>query len=230
MNKPPQMAALSKVNDNCEPKARCRLMARLRHADCIAQCPSSGRRHAKSSGAGWRVGTPAGQEGPVGVRLLMDPGADVCLWALFGQADCVAPCPLSVEKRKTYTRRCSLARKALPRGRRHRFSGSEHGHLLKRDLGEAPQLARMQPFSFLGLELFQRSKTDLKMLADALAVEIVGHAGQFDLAMQRRPDRLGKVPVKTSVRLQWIVGTSFFCSMISSPTLRPSWGIRSMLR
>jgi hypothetical protein len=43
----------------------------------------------------------------------------------------------------------------------------------------------MQPFSFLGLELFQRSKADLKMLADAVAVEVPGHAGQFDLAMQR---------------------------------------------
>ena len=43
----------------------------------------------------------------------------------------------------------------------------------------------MQSFSFLGLELFQRSKTDLKMLADAVAVEVPGHASQFDLAMQR---------------------------------------------
>ncbi len=57
--------------------------------------------------------------------------------------------------------------------------------LLERNLGKAPQLARMQPFSFLGLELFQRSKADLKMLADAVAVEVPGHAGQFDLAMQR---------------------------------------------
>src|SRR5256885_14967496 len=43
----------------------------------------------------------------------------------------------------------------------------------------------MQPFSVLGLELFQCSKADLKMLADAVAVEVSGHAGQFDLAMQR---------------------------------------------
>jgi hypothetical protein len=43
----------------------------------------------------------------------------------------------------------------------------------------------MQPFSFLGPELFQGSKADLKMLADAAAVEVPGHAGQFDLAMQR---------------------------------------------
>jgi hypothetical protein len=57
--------------------------------------------------------------------------------------------------------------------------------LLERDLGKAPQLARMQPFSFLGLELFQRSKTDLKMLADAVTVEVPGHASQFDLSMQR---------------------------------------------
>jgi hypothetical protein len=59
------------------------------------------------------------------------------------------------------------------------------GRLLERDLGKAPQLARMQPFSFLGPELFQGSKADLKMLADAAAVEVPGHAGQFDLAMQR---------------------------------------------
>jgi hypothetical protein len=62
-------------------------------------------------------------------------------------------------------------------------SGSRR--LLERDLGKAPQLARMQPFSFLGLELFQGSKTDLKMMADALAVEVPGHASQFDLAVQR---------------------------------------------
>jgi hypothetical protein len=43
----------------------------------------------------------------------------------------------------------------------------------------------MQPFSFLGPELFQCSKADLKMLADAVAVEVSGHAGQFDLAMSQ---------------------------------------------
>jgi len=57
--------------------------------------------------------------------------------------------------------------------------------LLERNLGKAPQLARMQPFSFLGPELFQCSKADLKMLADAVAVEVSGHAGQFDLAMSQ---------------------------------------------
>ena len=62
---------------------------------------------------------------------------------------------------------------------------SRSGRLLERDLGKAPQLARMQSFSFLGLELFQRSKTDLKMLADTVAVEVPGHASQFDLPMQR---------------------------------------------
>jgi len=64
-----------------------------------------------------------------------------------------------------------------------RSLGIETRRLLERDLGKAPQLARMQPFPFLGLELFQRSKADLKMLADAVAVEVSGHAGQFDLAM-----------------------------------------------
>ena len=44
-------------------------------------------------------------------------------------------------------------------------------------------LRGMQSFSFLGLELFQRSgRASIKMLADAVAVEVLGHASQFDLS------------------------------------------------
>src|ERR1043165_1712020 len=57
--------------------------------------------------------------------------------------------------------------------------------LLKRDLGEAAQLARMQALRFLQLETFERPDPDLEVLADALAVELAGHAGELDLAMQR---------------------------------------------
>src|SRR5450755_37868 len=56
--------------------------------------------------------------------------------------------------------------------------------LLKRDLGEAAQLARMQAFRFLVLEPLQRRQADLKMLADALAVEFAGHARELDFAVQ----------------------------------------------
>ena len=59
--------------------------------------------------------------------------------------------------------------------------------LLERDLGKAPQLARMQPFSFLGLELFQRSKADLKMLADAAT----DGKGFFEAARRMREKQPG---------------------------------------
>ena len=42
----------------------------------------------------------------------------------------------------------------------------------------------MQPLAFLGLQLFERLQADLEMLADALAVEFAGHAGELDLAVQ----------------------------------------------
>jgi len=50
---------------------------------------------------------------------------------------------------------------------------------LERDLGETSELARMQAFPILGLELFQRPQPDLEMLADALAIELAGHAGEL---------------------------------------------------
>ena len=37
----------------------------------------------------------------------------------------------------------------------------------------------MQALAILGLELFQRLQPDLKVLADALAIEFAGHAGEL---------------------------------------------------
>src|SRR5258706_14035781 len=56
--------------------------------------------------------------------------------------------------------------------------------LLERNLDKASQLARMQALRLLGFELFQRLQADLAMLADALAVEFAGHAGELDFAME----------------------------------------------
>src|ERR1700730_2466792 len=46
--------------------------------------------------------------------------------------------------------------------------------LLESDLGETSELARMQAFPILGLELFQRPQPDLEVLADALPIELQG--------------------------------------------------------
>ena len=43
----------------------------------------------------------------------------------------------------------------------------------------------MQALPLLSLQLFQRLETDLEMLADALPIEFVGHAGKLDLTMKR---------------------------------------------
>jgi hypothetical protein len=51
--------------------------------------------------------------------------------------------------------------------------------LLESDLGETSELARMQALPILGLELFQRPQPDLEVLADALAIEFAGHAGEL---------------------------------------------------
>jgi len=57
--------------------------------------------------------------------------------------------------------------------------------LLKRDFGETPELARMQPLQLLFPQPLERPQADLEMLADALAVEVARHAGELDLAIQR---------------------------------------------
>src|SRR5262249_47029955 len=57
--------------------------------------------------------------------------------------------------------------------------------LLKCDLGEASEFARMQACPLLGFELFQRFQADLKMLSDPLAIELVGHTGELDFTMER---------------------------------------------
>jgi hypothetical protein len=54
-----------------------------------------------------------------------------------------------------------------------------HGKLLECDLGETSELARMQAFPILGLQLFQRLQPDREVLADALAIEFAGHAGEL---------------------------------------------------
>src|SRR6516165_10482430 len=61
----------------------------------------------------------------------------------------------------------------------------EFGRLLECNLGKASELARMQAFPFLGFELFQRLQPDLKMLADALPVEVAGHTGELDFTVKR---------------------------------------------
>jgi hypothetical protein len=57
--------------------------------------------------------------------------------------------------------------------------------LLKCHFGKASELAGMQPFECLRLQLLEGRQADLKMLVDALPVELPGHAGELDLAMQR---------------------------------------------
>jgi hypothetical protein len=57
--------------------------------------------------------------------------------------------------------------------------------LLKRHLGEAPELAAVQLLKPLAAQDVKRANADTQMLVDALAVERVGHAGQLDLAVQR---------------------------------------------
>jgi hypothetical protein len=54
---------------------------------------------------------------------------------------------------------------------------------LERNLGEASELARMQAFPILGLQLFKRPQPDLEMVADTLAIEFASHTGELDFAM-----------------------------------------------
>ena len=42
----------------------------------------------------------------------------------------------------------------------------------------------MQAFPLLAFEFFQRFQTDLKMLSDPLAIELVGHTGELDFTME----------------------------------------------
>ena len=57
--------------------------------------------------------------------------------------------------------------------------------LLKCGFGKAPQLPRMQPLPFLCLQLFERIKANLEMLANLPAVELAGHPGELDVPVQR---------------------------------------------
>src|SRR5690348_9248425 len=66
-----------------------------------------------------------------------------------------------------------------------RFRFAAPADLLERHLGEASQLARMEPLGLLQLQLIERQQAALEVLLDALAIEFAGHAGELDLAMQR---------------------------------------------
>src|SRR4051812_44261895 len=57
--------------------------------------------------------------------------------------------------------------------------------LLKRCLLEAPELARVESLRSHGAELFHGTDADLEVLIDLAAVEVRGHAGEFELAVQR---------------------------------------------
>ena len=43
----------------------------------------------------------------------------------------------------------------------------------------------MEPFPLLGLQTLKRFEPDFEMLADLLAVELVGHPCELDLSVQR---------------------------------------------
>src|SRR5438552_13638491 len=57
--------------------------------------------------------------------------------------------------------------------------------LLKRDLGEAAQLAAVQLVDTGLAQQFDRADADAQVLIDPLAVEMIRHAGQLDLAVPR---------------------------------------------
>src|SRR6185436_8155609 len=57
-------------------------------------------------------------------------------------------------------------------------------HLLKSHLVETSQLAAVQALAAFGAQDLDRAHADAQMLIDAFAIELVGHAGQLDLAMQ----------------------------------------------
>ena len=59
------------------------------------------------------------------------------------------------------------------------------GPLLERDLCKASELARVEPFPLLGLQTLKRFEPDFEMLADLLAVELIGHPCELDLSVQR---------------------------------------------
>src|SRR5436305_1989731 len=57
--------------------------------------------------------------------------------------------------------------------------------LLKRRLLKAPELARVEPLRRHGAEFLHRTDADLEVLVDLSAVEVRGHAGELQLAVQR---------------------------------------------
>src|SRR5690606_28000443 len=65
------------------------------------------------------------------------------------------------------------------------WSHSPPAPSLERHLGEAAQLARMEPLHALIAQRLERPDADLQVLVDPFAVEARRHAGQLQLAMQR---------------------------------------------
>src|SRR5664280_3748555 len=57
--------------------------------------------------------------------------------------------------------------------------------LLEGDLGEAAELAAMQLIDSPVAQQFDGPHADAQMLVDPLSIEMVRHAGQLDLAVQR---------------------------------------------
>src|SRR5690606_38174887 len=68
--------------------------------------------------------------------------------------------------------------------------------LLKRDLGKAPQLARMEPCALLRPDPLERIEPDVEVLTDALAVELARHPGELDLAVHRLVGDAEQRPVR----------------------------------
>src|SRR5262249_16195497 len=75
---------------------------------------------------------------------------------------------------------CLVVTTGLATHARHLAAG-----LLKRHLGEAPELPRVQAFSLLPTQAVEGFQSNLEMLADTLAVELAGHPSKLDLPVQR---------------------------------------------
>jgi hypothetical protein len=77
-----------------------------------------------------------------------------------------------------------------------RWSATEYrGYRLReRHLGEAAPLAAAQPARAFLAQKFDRAHADAQPLLDALAVELLGHSRQLELAVQRLSDMHSSVP------------------------------------
>src|SRR5450755_4794963 len=87
--------------------------------------------------------------------------------------------------------RAQVKMRGLCRHRRFRFNRATppcalaHAYpLLERDLREAAQLPAVQLIDAGRAQQLDGAHADAQVLVDALAIEVIGHAGQLDLAMQ----------------------------------------------